>query len=159
MHPTLVPVGPADLAALTGLVRAYHDYDRHPFDEPVIVAALKQLCEGTAYARCFFIHLGEARIGYVSASYGFSIEVGGLDFFLDEFFLEEPFRGRGLGRQVLAMIEEEVRKLGGLRLCLEAELHNPRAAQLYATSGYVEHERRLLSKTLCAGTAPRPARG
>jgi len=148
MQPTLVPVGSADLPALTALVRAYHDYDRHPFDEPVILAALQQLCDGTAYARCFFIHLDGARIGYVSASYGFSIEVGGLDFFLDEFFLEEPWRGRGLGRRVLAMIEDEVRRLGGLRLCLEAELHNPRAAQLYATSGYEEHERRLLSKML-----------
>jgi GNAT superfamily N-acetyltransferase len=147
-QPALVPVGPADLAALTDLVRAYHAYDRHPFDEPVIVAALKQLCEGTAYARCFFIHLGAERIGYVSASYGFSIEVGGLDFFLDEFFLEEAWRGRGLGRVLLAMIEAEVKRLGGIRLCLEAELHNPRAAQLYATSGYVEHERRLLSKVL-----------
>jgi GNAT superfamily N-acetyltransferase len=134
-EPTLVPVGPSDLAALTQLVRAYHAYDHHPFDEPVIVAALRQLCEGTAYARCYFIDLGAQRIGYVSASYGFSIEVGGLDFFLDEFFLEEPWRGRGLGRVLLAMIEDEVRRLGGLRLCLEAELHNPRAAHLYATSG------------------------
>jgi GNAT superfamily N-acetyltransferase len=147
-RPTLVPVAPADLPALIQLVRAYHAYDQHPFDEPVILAALRQLCEGTAYARCYFIHLGEARIGYVSASYGFSIEVGGLDFFLDEFFLEDTWRGRGLGRVLLAMIEAEVKRLGGIRLCLEAELHNPRAAHLYATSGYGEHERRLLSKVL-----------
>ncbi|HKY94137.1 MAG TPA: GNAT family N-acetyltransferase [Kiloniellales bacterium] len=146
--PTLVPVGPADLQALTQLVRAYYSYDQHHFDEPVILAALRQLCEGTAYARCFFIHLGETRIGYVSASFGFSIEVGGFDFFLDEFFIEEPWRGRGLGRVLLAMIEDEVRKLGGRRLCLEAVLYNPRAAYLYATSGYKEHERRLLSKVL-----------
>jgi GNAT superfamily N-acetyltransferase len=147
-RPTLVPVGPADLPALTQLVRAYHAYDQHPFDEPLILAALRQLCQGTAYARCFFIHLGGERIGYVSASYGFSIEVGGLDFFLDEFYLEETWRGRGLGRVLLAMIEAEVKRLGGIRLCLEAELHNPRAAHLYATSGYEEHERRLLSKVL-----------
>jgi GNAT superfamily N-acetyltransferase len=147
-QPTLVPVGPNDLAALTQLVRAYHAYDQHPFDEPLIVAALKQLCDGTPFARCFFIHLGEERIGYVSASFGFSIEVGGLDFFLDEFFLEEAFRGRGLGRVLLAMIEAEVKRLGGSRLCLEAELHNPRATHLYTTSGYREHERRLLSKVL-----------
>ena len=146
--PVLRPVGPGDLDALTALARAYYAYDRHDWDAPVIRAALKQLCDGTPYARCFFILQDGQRIGYVSASYGFSIEVGGLDFFLDEFFLEEAWRGRGLGRQALALIEAEVRKLGGLRLCLEAELHNPRAAQLYATSGYQEHERRLLSKVL-----------
>ncbi len=146
--PILRPVGPDDLAALTALVRAYHDYDQHPFDEPLILAALRQLCDGTPYACCFFIELAGQRIGYVSASHGFSIEVGGLDFFLDEFFLEAAFRGRGLGRHCLALIEAEVRTLGGLRICLEAELHNPRAAQLYATSGYQEHERRLLSKIL-----------
>jgi len=147
-RPTLVPVGPDDLGALTELVRAYHDYDQHPFDEPVIVAALRQLCAGTPYAQAWLLSLDGRQIGYASVSYGFSIEVGGLDFFLDEFFLEATWRGRGLGRQLLAMIEDEVKQLGGSRLCLEAELHNPRAAHVYATSGYVEHERRLLSKVL-----------
>lgn len=144
----LVPVGPADFAALATYVRAYYAYDQHDWQEGPILAALRQLCAGTPYARCFFILLAGRRVGYVSASYGFSIEVGGLDFFLDEFFLEEGVRGQGLGRRALALIEEEVRTLGGLRLCLEAELHNPRAAHLYATSGYREHERRLLSKAL-----------
>jgi acyl-coenzyme A thioesterase PaaI-like protein len=46
------------------------------------------------------------------------------------------------------MIEAEVKRLGGSRLCLEAELHNDRATRLYASSGYREHERRLLSKVL-----------
>ncbi len=147
-RPALLPVGPADLAALAAFVRAYYAYDRHDWKEAPILAALRQLCDGTPFARCFFITLAGRRIGYVSASFGFSIEVGGLDFFLDEFFLEEAWRGRGLGRICLALIEDEVRKLGGLRLCLEAELHNPRAAHLYATSGYQEHERRLLSKAL-----------
>jgi GNAT superfamily N-acetyltransferase len=146
--PVLRPVGPGDLDALVALARAYYAYDRHDWDGGTQVAALQQLCPGTPYARCFFIALEGRRIGYVSASYGFSIEVGGLDFFLDEFFLEEAWQGRGLGRQVLALVEEEVRRLGGLRLCLEAELHNPRAAHLYASSGYEEHERRLLSKLL-----------
>lgn len=146
--PALLPVGPADLEALTAFVRAYYAYDQHDWKEAPILAALRQLCEGTPFARCFFITLEGRRIGYVSASFGFSIEVGGLDFFLDEFFLEEAWRGRGLGRTCLALIEAEVRKLGGLRLCLEAELHNPRAAHLYSTSGYQEHERRLLSKAL-----------
>ena len=146
--PVLRPVGPGDLDALTGLARAYYAYDQHDWDGVTQVAALRQLCDGTPYARCFFIVLDEQRIGYVSASYGFSIEVGGLDFFLDELFLEAAWQGRGLGRQVLALIEDEVRRLGGRRLCLEAELHNPRAAHLYASSGYTEHERRLLSKLL-----------
>lgn len=144
----LRPVGPDDLEALLAFVRGYYSYDRHAWREAPIRAALRQLCEGTPYARCFFIELDGRRIGYVSASYGFSIEVGGLDFFLDELFIEEAARGQGLGREVLALIEAEVRRLGGLRLCLEAELHNPRAAHLYASSGYAEHERRLLSKAL-----------
>lgn len=149
-RPDLVlrPVGHGDLDALTALVRAYYAYDQHDWDGVTQVAALRQLCDGMPYARCFFILLEGQRIGYVSASYGFSIEVGGLDFFLDEVFLDAAWQGRGLGRLVLALIEDEVRALGGLRLCLEAELHNPRAAHLYATSGYAEHERRLLSKVL-----------
>jgi len=144
----LQPVGPGDLDALTHLVRAYYAYDRHDWDAATQVAALRQLCDGTPFARCFFVTLDGRRIGYASVAFGFSIEVGGLDFYLDEIFLEAAWQGRGLGRPLLALVEQAVRDLGGLRLCLEAELHNPRAAHLYGTSGYQEHERRLLSKLL-----------
>lgn len=144
----LLPVGAADLPALTALARAYYAYDRHDWVEATQLQALRQLCAGTPHARAFFIALEGRRIGYVSVAFGFSIEVGGLDFFLDEFFLEEAWRGRGLGRRALALIEAEVRALGGLRLCLEAELHNARAQGLYESSGYEPHERHLLSKRL-----------
>ncbi len=144
----LQPVGPGDLAPLSALVRAYYAYDGHAWDAARQTAALMQLCAGTPYARCFFLALQGERAGYASVAYGFSIEVGGLDFFLDEIFLQEAFRGRGLGRQALALLEAEVRRLGGRRLCLEAELHNPRAKALYESSGYRPHERHLLSKDL-----------
>lgn len=144
----LLPVGAADLPALTAFVRAYYAYDQHHWVEATQLRALRQLCAGTPYARAFFIVLEGQRIGYVALAFGFSIEVGGLDFFLDELFLEEAWRGRGLGRRALALIEAEARALGGLRLCLEAERHNARAQGLYETSGYEPHERHLLSKRL-----------
>lgn len=144
---SLRPVGPADRAALAAFARAYHDYDGHGWDA-AHEAAVAQLCAGTPYARAFLLESAGEPVGFASLSYGFSIEVGGLDFFLDEFFLADAARGRGLGKAALALLETEVRHLGGHRLCLEAERHNARAEALYLASGYEAHERHLLSKRL-----------
>ena len=144
---SLQPVGPADRDRLAAFARAYHDYDGHDW-APRHEAALDQLCAGTPYARAFLLRVERRAAGYASLSYGFSIEVGGLDFFLDEFFLEAGQRGRGHGRRFLALMEAETRRLGGHRLCLEAELHNARAEKLYRASGYRPHERHLMSKEL-----------
>ena len=142
----LQPVGAADRALLTAFARAYHDYDGHAW-EARHEAAIAQLCAGTPYARAFLLTVAGRPAGFASISFGFSIEVG-LDFFLDEFFLEEAARGQGRGRRFLAMLEAEARRLGGRRLCLEAELHNVRAERLYLSTGYQPHERHLMSKEL-----------
>ena len=65
-------------------------------------------------------------VGYVVLTWSFSIESGGLDGYIDELFLLPEVRGRGLGRRVLALAEQEARRLGLLRLYLEVEHGNPR---------------------------------
>lgn len=145
---SLCPFAPGDLADAIALAKRYYADDGHAFDDVIQPRGIKMLCDGTPFGRGYFINQGPERIGYAVIALGFSIEVGGLDCFFDEFFIEPAHRGQGHGKAALALIEEEIRRLGGRRLCLEVMPANRRADGLYRAAGYQPHDRGLLSKEL-----------
>ena len=110
-------------------------------------AALAALAAGEALGRSWLVTLAGRPVGYVVLTLGFSVEAGGCEGCLDEWYLLPEVRGRGLGRQVLGLVEAAARELGVRRLFLEVEHANP-AIALYRRVGFVDHRRHLLSKRL-----------
>ena len=93
---------------------------------------------------------GEQVIGYVVLTLGFSFEYGGRDAFLDELYLDEKYRGRGIGRQAMEFVEAQAREMGVNAVHLEATHGNHPAIELYRRAGYVAHARVLMTKWLAA---------
>jgi GNAT superfamily N-acetyltransferase len=56
---------------------------------------------------------------------------------LKRMYTAKPARGRGLGRRMLATIEESAREAGCTRLILETGDRQPEAINLYESAGYV----------------------
>lgn len=110
--------------------------------------SLRAALAGDPLVRVWVIELDGAPVGYLALSLGFSIEVGGRDALIDELYLEEAARGRGVGRRALAFAEQECRKLGVRRICLEVERHNQDARRIYERAGFRDHDRSLLSRRL-----------
>jgi GNAT superfamily N-acetyltransferase len=81
-------------------------------------------------------------------TFGFSLEFRGRNAFVDELFVREEHRGRGLGAAALAVAEEFCRGLGIAALRLEVERENPRAQELYEREGFRVHPRHILTKWL-----------
>ena len=76
---------------------------------------------------------GEA-VGYVYLTFCYSAEVGGRCVFIEEIFLKEAFRGRGLGKEIMAWMEGEYPEVRRFRL--EVTQVNKSAISLYVGSGY-----------------------
>jgi len=55
-------------------------------------------------------------------------------------YVEPDQRGRGVGRAVLANLEETARQLGARRLVLETGIHSPDALGLYRRAGFKQIE-------------------
>jgi ribosomal protein S18 acetylase RimI-like enzyme len=148
MAPGLVrlrSVASGDLPALTQMAIAFNEEDGHPLSRGGR-AALKALCKGTPHGLGFMIERGPELIGYLAIGLGFSIEYGGIDAFLDEFYIEPAHRGRGLGTAALKAFDAIARKMKIKALHLEAMPQNDRAARLYRRLGHKLSERRLMSK-------------
>ncbi len=60
--------------------------------------------------------------------------------------VEETMRGRGLGRRLMELLEEEVAALGLSRIELNVFGHNDVARRLYEDLGYVEISRQLFKE-------------
>jgi N-formylglutamate amidohydrolase/GNAT superfamily N-acetyltransferase len=78
--------------------------------------------------------------GYAILAYGFSLEFGGRDAFLDEFYIDEQFRGRGIGKAAPEAICQWARDTGLAAVHLEVEKANTSAKALYANLGFEDRE-------------------
>ena len=138
-------VGRADLVALTRMAIAFNKEDGHPLSRAGR-QALKALCAGTPHGIGLMIEHENRAVGYIVIGLGFSVEYGGIDGFLDEFYIERGHRGRGLGVAALGELDKLARRMRVKALHLEAMPSNDRAAKLYQRQGYKLSDRRLMSK-------------
>ncbi len=148
MEPSFRVAGPPDADALVEMMRDFNEHERIAFDEAEVREVLAQLFANEAYGlACLFALDGEVA-GYVVIAFGFSIEFRGRDAFIDELFVKEGFRGRGLGGAALRFAEGLCRGRGVRALHLEVERQNTGAQAVYRRAGFVDHDRYLLTKWL-----------
>jgi GNAT superfamily N-acetyltransferase len=141
----------AEHDAVLDMMRAFYCEDGHSFVAEVAERGLDRLEAPDAMARLWLICRPGQIAGYLCITFGFSLEIGGLDFIIDKLFVVPSARGVGVGRRALDFAEAESRKLGAERLMLEVENVNVRARKLYESRGYTAHQRELMSKPRAPG--------
>lgn len=140
MKVTLQLATERDGAVLEQWVRAYHAFEgiAHPGED--LAAAIRPLLGESALGRVWLICADSQPVGYVAICFGYSIEFSGRDAFIDELFIIEEERGKGIGKAVLAQIKAEAALLGVKALHLECARNNRRAQRLYRSAGFVPRE-------------------
>jgi ribosomal protein S18 acetylase RimI-like enzyme len=86
-------------------------------------------------------------VGYAALCFGYSVEYGGRDAFVDDIYVAPQLRGRGHGRALYAALEAEARASGCRALHLEVMRGNP-AIAWYGALGFRDRDSALLSKRL-----------
>lgn len=139
----------SDRDALLELIAAYHAFEQIPHDAVAAAEAIAPLLARTDAGRVWLVRDADRTVGYVALCFGYSIEFGGRDAFVDEMFLVEAARGRGLGRSALDQVADAARGLGVKALHLEVARDNTRAQSLYDRLGFALRDRYvLMSRTL-----------
>jgi len=149
------PVHKADAEVLLGMARAFHIEDGHPLSVAG-EAAVRHIVEGEPFARAWIVRSAGRTVGYVVITLGYSIEYGGRDGFIDDFYLVPEVRGQGLGRKLLDFALSQATQLGITTLHLEVESGNESANRLYRSVGFEETGRRLMRCRLNSPAAPAP---
>jgi ribosomal protein S18 acetylase RimI-like enzyme len=141
---------PDDEDALVGLMREFYAYEHLAWDEAVSRAGLRTLLGDEALGQAWLLRTEREDAGYFVLAFSFSLEFHGRYGFVDELYLREPFRARGLGRRAIEKAEEVCRAAGGRVLRLEVTCDNAGARPFYARLGFVDNGRDLLTLWLDA---------
>ncbi len=133
---------------LLEFVRRYYTYDEIPFHPEKIRKSLVALAQDPDVGKAFIINIDDRDAGYAVVTIGFDHEFDGRMIWLTDFYLEPDFRGRGLGRIILGMIEDVGREMGALAIELLVEHDNFEAQKLYKKAGFKPFERFPMAKAL-----------
>lgn len=139
-----------DEAVLLPMMRALAQQDPEvvPFNESSARAAFHQFLSLPAFGRIWLLSTGAEPIGYIILTIGFSFEFRGHDAFIDELYISPANRRRGFGRQAMALVEQQAREMGVNAIHLEVDPGNDSALELYRRTGYIDHDRFLMTKWL-----------
>ncbi|SHJ21285.1 Acetyltransferase (GNAT) family protein [Shimia gijangensis] len=135
---------PEDIDRLLPLVEAFHSEagivlsseDRH--------AAVLPLLEGTPLGVAYLIGPTRAPVGYIVITFGWSIEFGGMDAFIDELYIRPAVRKRGMGTDVLTALPRALADAGVKAFHLEVDHDNETAQRLYTRAGFTTRPRYML---------------
>ncbi len=127
---------PIDLERLLPLVADYHAFEGLKTTAAHRRRTLTELLRDPSMGIVWCVEDATELIGYLAFCYGYSLEFGGRDAFIDEFFLVPGARGRGLGANVLDQVISEAAAGGTVALHLEVAGHNVTALRLYERRGF-----------------------
>lgn len=142
------PYTDKDKSDLLEMMNSFNKIDGYAFDLAVREKNLVEFTSNKQLGRLYLIKSGASTIGYIVLTFGYSFEYQGRDAFIDELYITENFRQKGIGKLTMNFIESESRKLNINAIHLEVEPHNTDANRLYLNKGYQSNDRTLLTKEI-----------
>lgn len=136
--------GADDIERLLPMIAAYHAEEGIAVDEDHRREAVMPLLDGSPHGAVWFIGPRMSPVGYVAVSFGWSIELGGMDGFIDEIWVRAPVRGRGMGSEAVSMLLKSLKAAGVRALHLEVAEGNP-AERVYARAGFRRRDFALMT--------------
>ena len=146
--PVFEPATSDEIEMLVAMMRELYAYDGLAFDEAIARRALMGVIDNETFGRVFLIRLGNEVAGYAVLTFGYSLEFHGRDAFVDELYLRNEYRGRGIGKRALQFLTEVCANEGVSALHLEVERENTSAQAVYRKFGFEDHDRYLMTKWL-----------
>ena len=132
---------PTDLPKLMTLVTAFHAEMGIQSEETGLERALIPLLEGSPYGAVYLMGPARAPIGYVILTFGWSVEFGGMDAFIDELFIRPAVRGRGMASDALQSLRKMLRSAGVMAVHLEVDRDDEKAQRLYSRAHFQMRDR------------------
>lgn len=130
------PARPEDLELLLRFSRELAEHDGTPFKADRTRQALRNLIGRSDWGGVWLIYRQEQPVGYIVLTWGYSLEFGGRDAFIDELYLQAGYRGQGIGRQAIQFAQEQCLAHNICALHLEVERDNTGAQEFYRRAGF-----------------------
>ncbi len=130
----------SDVNLLVSLNKALHKHEDIVHDRARTAAAFKGFIGHPELGGIWMICDDGVPFGYLVMNHGYSIQFGGPYVLVDEMFIEDKYRNRGIGRQSLEFIEEHCRFHNMTALYIEITKENMAGQGFYQHMGFIHRE-------------------
>ena len=138
------PLAVADIETIVTLMQEFYAIDNYHIDIEASKALFEEFITHENLGKSWLILSDDQLVGYIILTFVFSFEYQGRIAFLDELYIKEPFRGKGIGKQTLDFIKQQTLLSNVKLIYLEVENHNENAQKLYLANDFVIHNRKLM---------------
>lgn len=141
---TFKPLEITDISTITQMMQDFYAIDNYPMNIEVAKELFHEFISNEHLGKSWLIYYENEIVGYLILTFVFSFEYSGKIAFIDELFIKETARGKGIGKEAIQFIQQEVPKLSLKLVYLEVEPHNENAQKLYLAHDFVIHNRKLM---------------
>ncbi|HYJ05342.1 MAG TPA: GNAT family N-acetyltransferase [Chthoniobacterales bacterium] len=142
------PAALKDVPRLVALMTEFYAETATPLDATRAAEAFAALLADDRLGHVWLVQAGHDDVGYVVITFSYSMEFGGRNAFLDDLFIQAPFRGAGLGTAALNEVRAFCMEQGVRAIHLETGRDNATAQALYRRAGFKITDRQLLTLVL-----------
>jgi ribosomal protein S18 acetylase RimI-like enzyme len=138
------PLAAPNIETIVSMMQEFYAIDGYPISIDVSKALFQEFISNENLGKAWLIFSDNEIVGYIILTFVFSFEYQGRIAFLDELYVTEKARGKGIGSEAIAFIKTESHKLSLKLIYLELEPHNENAQKLYLANGFESHNRQLM---------------
>ncbi len=135
---------PKDLERLLPLVETFHSEVGILQEDDARRAAITPLLEGTPLGAIYLIGPTRAPVGYIVITFGWSVELGGVDANVDELFIRPSVRSRGMGGDALTALGGALGDAGVRAFHLKVDETSPQIRRFYERAGFAPRKGYML---------------
>lgn len=135
-----------EIPILLGFIKSYYKLESIVFFEDKVHKALIELINSNNIGRVWLIYLNNKAIGYIVLCFSYSLVSFGQDGMIDEFYIDDEYRKKGIGTQILNIVMKNSKKLGLNCLYLEISKNNIAAQTLYEKLNFKVRDNYFLMK-------------
>lgn len=136
--------GSDDLDRVIGLMERFHEERALPHDDAHRRRAAMPLLNEGPFGAVWLIGPMRAPLGYVLVTFGWSVELGGMEGWVSEIFIRPSVRRRGIGTEVLHAVAVSLARADVKALHVHLDRDDAVATRFCVRTGFVARERNLL---------------
>ncbi|MEM1254178.1 MAG: GNAT family N-acetyltransferase [Cyanobacteria bacterium P01_H01_bin.21] len=133
-----------DIQQLLPLIKDFHTFEDIQISDEQRKQAINDLLSDPSLGGIWLILADTTVAGYIALTFGYSIEFGGKDAFIDELYIRPELQGLGLGKQTLIKIQQEAKAQTIQAMHLEVARQNTKAQKLYAHANFLPRKKYML---------------
>lgn len=133
-----------DIFIIIEMMKEFYAIDNYPIDVEISKSLFQEFIADNNLGNAWLVYHDDDEVGYVILTYVFSFEYYGKIAFIDELYIKETHRGKGVGKATLQFIQQQAQLMSLKLLYLEVEDHNENAKNLYLSNNFVIHNRKLM---------------